>query len=229
MANGIEQRVVITDFEALLAPGIELLRARGVTVDVVPEGTDAAGIAAAAAEAPAAIVGIRPMRAPEIATLRATGLLIRAGIGYDIIDVAAATEKGIWVANVPDYCVDEVADHAVLLLMSAWRRLSELEHIWHEGKWVNPSITPPVHRTRGPPPGGGRVRADRPRGGDPGARLRLGGRRVRPVAARRSRSGRPARSRSASTTCSRRLTRCPCTHRSRPRRVISCPPSASRQ
>jgi D-3-phosphoglycerate dehydrogenase len=149
MANGIEQHVVITDSEALLTPGIELLRSRGVTVDVVPEGTDAAGIAAAAAEAPAVIVGIRPMRAPEIATLRATGLLIRAGIGYDIIDVAAATEKGIWVANVPDYCVDEVADHAVLLLMSAWRRLSELEHIWHEGKWVNPAITPPVHRTRG--------------------------------------------------------------------------------
>jgi phosphoglycerate dehydrogenase-like enzyme len=149
MASELEQRVVITDSAELLAPGIELLRSRGVTVDVVPDGTDAAGIGAAVADAPAAIVGVKPFRAPEIAGLRATGLLIRAGIGYDIIDVAAATEKGIWVANVPDYCVDEVADHAVLLLMSAWRRLSELEHVWHEGKWVNPSITPPVHRTRG--------------------------------------------------------------------------------
>src|SRR5690349_15057913 len=149
MATELEQRVVITDSAELLAPGIELLRERGVTVDVVPDGTDAAGIAARVADAPAAIVGVKPMRAPEIAGLRATGLLIRAGIGYDIIDVAAATEKGIWVANVPDYCVDEVADHAVLLLMSAWRRLSELEHVWHEGKWVNPAITPPVHRTRG--------------------------------------------------------------------------------
>jgi D-3-phosphoglycerate dehydrogenase len=149
MANGIEQRVVITDSAELLAPGIDLLRSRGVTVDVVPEGTDDAGRAAAVADAPAAIVGVRPMRAPEIATLRSTGLLIRAGIGYDIIDVAAATAKGIWVANVPDYCVDEVADHAVLLLMAASRRLPELEHVWHEGKWVNPAITPPVHRTRG--------------------------------------------------------------------------------
>jgi phosphoglycerate dehydrogenase-like enzyme len=149
MADSIEQRVVITDSGELLAPGIELLRSRGVTVDVVPDGTDAAEIAAAAADAPAAIVGVRPMRAPEIATLRTTGLLIRAGIGYDIIDVAAASERGIWVANVPDYCIDEVADHAVLLLMSAWRRLFELEKVWHAGKWVNPSITPPVHRTRG--------------------------------------------------------------------------------
>ena len=149
MASGIEQRVVITDSEPLLAPGIELLRSHGVTVDVVPDGTDAEGIAAAVADAPTAIVGIRPFRAPAIATLRATGLLIRAGIGYDIIDVPTATERGIWVANVPDYCVDEVADHTVLLLMSAWRRLAEVEHIWHEGKWVNPAITPPVHRTRG--------------------------------------------------------------------------------
>jgi len=149
MASGMEQRVVITDSEALLTPGVELLRSRGVTVDVVPDGTDAEGIAAAVADAPAAIVGIRPFRAPAIATLRATGLLIRAGIGYDIIDVPAATERGIWVANVPDYCVDEVADHTVLLLMSACRRLFEVEHIWHEGKWVNPALTPPVHRTRG--------------------------------------------------------------------------------
>jgi D-3-phosphoglycerate dehydrogenase len=149
MASGMEQRVVITDSEALLTPGIELLRSRGVTVDVVPEGTDAAAIAAAVADAPAAIIGVRPMRAAEIATLRATGLLIRAGIGYDVIDVPAATERGIWVANVPDYCVDEVADHTVLLLMSAWRRLFEVERIWHEGKWINPALNPPVHRTRG--------------------------------------------------------------------------------
>jgi D-3-phosphoglycerate dehydrogenase len=149
MANDVAQRVAVTDSEGLLAPGIELLRSRGVTVDVAPEGTDAAGIAAIVSQAPAAIVGVKPFRAPEIATLQATGLLIRAGIGYDIIDVGAATAKGIWVANVPDYCVDEVADHTVLLLMSAWRRLFEVEHIWHEGKWVNPAITPAIHRTRG--------------------------------------------------------------------------------
>jgi D-3-phosphoglycerate dehydrogenase / 2-oxoglutarate reductase len=147
--NRIEQRVVITDSGELLAPGIELLRGRGVAVDLLPEGMDAAAIAAAVADAPTAIIGVRPMRGPEIALLWKTGLLIRAGIGYDIIDVEAATAAGIWVANVPDYCVDEVADHATLLLMSAARRLMELEGIWHAGKWVNPAITPPVHRTRG--------------------------------------------------------------------------------
>jgi phosphoglycerate dehydrogenase-like enzyme len=149
MGQALEQRVVITDSAPLLAPGIDLLRSRGVTVDVVADGTDAAGIGAAVAGAPAAIIGVKPLRAPEIEGLRSTGLLIRAGIGYDIIDVPAATAKGIYVANVPDYCVEEVADHTVLLLMASWRRLTELEHVWHEGKWVNPAITPPVRRTRG--------------------------------------------------------------------------------
>src|SRR5258706_377082 len=44
MANGIEQRVVVTDSAELLAPGIELLRDRGVTVVVVTQGTDEGGI-----------------------------------------------------------------------------------------------------------------------------------------------------------------------------------------
>src|SRR5438552_3469202 len=38
------------------------------------------------------------------------------GIGYDNIDVAAASQRGIWVANVPGFCVDEVADHAMALV-----------------------------------------------------------------------------------------------------------------
>ncbi len=102
-----------------------------------------------AADAPAAIIGLLSFRGPEIAALRRTGLLVRAGIGYDIIDVGAATDAGIWVANVPDYCVDEVADHALLLLLSALRRLTELERVWHAGAWVNASLVPPVHRIRG--------------------------------------------------------------------------------
>jgi D-3-phosphoglycerate dehydrogenase / 2-oxoglutarate reductase len=50
---------------------------------------------------------------------------------------------------VPDYCVDEVADHAILLLMAAWRRLPELEAVWRAGNWVNAALVPPVNRARG--------------------------------------------------------------------------------
>jgi D-3-phosphoglycerate dehydrogenase / 2-oxoglutarate reductase len=149
MPSSIEQRVVVSDSGELLAPGIDLLRGRGVTVDVPPAGTSAEDVAAHATDAPVILIGVLPFRAPAVTLLRKTGLLIRAGIGYDIIDVDAATARGIWVANVPDYCVDEVADHAALLLMAAWRRLTELEAVWRAGKWVNSGLVPPVHRTRG--------------------------------------------------------------------------------
>lgn len=145
----IDRRIAVTDSETLLAPGIALLRERGVDVLVVPAGASSSQAAAAAAGCPAAIVGLLTFGASEIAMLQRTGLLVRAGIGYDVIDVAAATAAGIWVANVPDYCVDEVADHAMLLLMAAWRRLTELEAVWRTGSWVNAALVPPVSRARG--------------------------------------------------------------------------------
>ena len=97
----------------------------------------------------------------------------------------AATDAGIWVANVPDYCVDEVADHALLLLLSAWRRLTELERVWHAG-----ALGQREPRPAGPPdpraaPRHRRLRADRACGGAAGARLRLRGRGPRPAGRRR--------------------------------------------
>jgi phosphoglycerate dehydrogenase-like enzyme len=138
----------VTDAGELLEPGAEVLRAAGVDVDVVPEGTAPADAADRAADAPAVIVGVMRIGSAEIGRLRATRLLVRAGIGYDVIDVAAATEAGIWVANVPDYCVDEVADHAILLLLAATRRLAELTASWRDG-WAAAGRVPPVHRIRG--------------------------------------------------------------------------------
>lgn len=149
MQDRFEQRVVVTDSSGLLGPGIAWLRDRDVEVDVLPEGSTGSDAAVRTADCPVAIIGLLPFRAPEIAALRRTGLLVRAGIGYDIIDVESATAAGIWVANVPDYCVDEVADHAILLLLSAWRRSRELEQVWHAGAWVDPGRVPPVHRIRG--------------------------------------------------------------------------------
>ncbi|MCK7485478.1 MAG: hypothetical protein MZU97_07870 [Bacillus subtilis] len=50
-------------------------------------------------------------------------VLARYGVGYDNVDVEAASRAGIWVANVPDYCVEEVSDQALALLRPApaWR------------------------------------------------------------------------------------------------------------
>ena len=146
----LERRALVTDAGELLAPGVERLRAAGVTVDVLPDGTPPSEAASRGADAPVIVIGVMAFRAPEIAVLRSTRLLIRAGIGYDVIDVDAATKAGIWVANVPDYCVDEVADHATLLLLATTRRLPEVAALWreHDRFTVNDRL-PPVHRPRG--------------------------------------------------------------------------------
>ncbi|MFS0749933.1 MULTISPECIES: C-terminal binding protein [Oceanobacillus] len=56
-------------------------------------------------------------------------VICRYGIGVDTIDVKAATERGIYVANVQDYCHDEVADHALSLILTMGRKIIPL----HEG------------------------------------------------------------------------------------------------
>ncbi|MBL9135236.1 MAG: C-terminal binding protein [Verrucomicrobiales bacterium] len=55
---------------------------------------------------------------PVIARLRHCRIIVRGGVGYDNVDLAAARERGIPVCNVPDYGVDEVADHAVGLMLA---------------------------------------------------------------------------------------------------------------
>jgi D-3-phosphoglycerate dehydrogenase len=56
-------------------------------------------------------------------------------IGFDKVDLDAATEKGVLVTNVPDYCMDEVADHAMALVLSMMRRVHELDKGMRNGDW----------------------------------------------------------------------------------------------
>lgn len=62
-----------------------------------------------------------PVSAGAIAASAPLRLVTRLGVGLDNIAVDAATRRGIWVTNVPDYCVEEVSDHAVGMLL-AWAR-----------------------------------------------------------------------------------------------------------
>ncbi|HJX70126.1 MAG TPA: C-terminal binding protein, partial [Dehalococcoidia bacterium] len=78
------------------------------------------------------------------------------GIGYEGIDLAAATERGICVTNVPDYCLEEVSDHAMALLLACARKLFRLDKAVKEGKWdslekpqIRNKIWPPMFRIRG--------------------------------------------------------------------------------
>lgn len=147
MGAALPRTVTIVDNEPLLRPGIERLRELGYEVTILPDGIGSAGAATAAAGASALLVGTTPFGPAELSRMPSVRLIVRAGIGYDIIDTEAAAANGIWVANVPDYCADEVADHTLLLLMAASRRLDQASTIWREaGRWIVYDKLAPVYR-----------------------------------------------------------------------------------
>ena len=78
------------------------------------------------------IVNMAPMPEEVIAQLDKCKLIIRHGIGYDNVDTDACTKYGIRLANVPDYCAQEVAEQAVSLLLSCARRLFTSRKILEE-------------------------------------------------------------------------------------------------
>ena len=141
---------LVTDGGSVLASVVDQLTDADVSVRVLEPGATPAQAVEAAADASVVIIGHLSFGPREISELSSTGLLIRAGIGVDVIDVDAATDAGIWVANVPDFCVDEVADHTMMLLAAAMRRLPEALSEWRsQGKWNVTVDLPVVHRIRG--------------------------------------------------------------------------------
>ena len=75
-------------------------------------------------------------------------IISRFGIGVDNVDIDAATQQGIVVTKVPDYCIDEVSDHAMALLLSLVRKIPFSSARAHAGRWEMPAVTP-IHRLRG--------------------------------------------------------------------------------
>jgi D-3-phosphoglycerate dehydrogenase / 2-oxoglutarate reductase len=61
--------------------------------------------------------------------------IVRYGVGFDVVDVEAATERGIMVCTMPDFCTEEVANHALMLLLACNRRLIALHDGMRRGVW----------------------------------------------------------------------------------------------
>ncbi len=68
--------------------------------------------------------------------------IIRAGIGVDNVDLRECTRRGIYVANVPDYCVDEVATHALTLILAWARKLPVARVNTQAGRWEVAPLKP---------------------------------------------------------------------------------------
>jgi D-3-phosphoglycerate dehydrogenase / 2-oxoglutarate reductase len=70
------------------------------------------------------------------------------GIGVDAVDISAATQRGIYVTNVPDCSIEEVSNHALALLMSCHRRIPYLQSTVRDGRW-DYNLARPTHRLQG--------------------------------------------------------------------------------
>ena len=75
-------------------------------------------------------------------------IIARFGIGVDNVDIDMATKKGIVVTKVPDYCIDEVSDHAMALLLSIVRKIPYSNKLVQGGRWEMPAVVP-IARLRG--------------------------------------------------------------------------------
>ena len=132
-------RVVITDHgfpnlrheeDVITAAGGELVVAQCKTPEEV---------LAASRDADALLVQWAPVNAAVIAELARCKVIVRYGIGYDNVDIAAAKARGIPVCNVPDYGVHEVAEHAVSMAVALARQLPSIDARLRAGTW---KITP---------------------------------------------------------------------------------------
>ncbi|MGH7835304.1 MAG: NAD(P)-dependent oxidoreductase, partial [Candidatus Binatia bacterium] len=65
--------------------------------------------------------------------------VVRFGIGVDTVDLAECTRRGIYVAKVPDYCINEVATHALALILAWSRKLPAAQQCVRKGQW---QVTP---------------------------------------------------------------------------------------
>ncbi len=103
------------------------------TITEAPADEDA--FIAAAQDADAIYCRGTPISARVIDALPRCKLIALGSVGVDLVDVAAATARGIPVTNCPDTFIEEVADHAMTLLLSAFRRVVEQDRMVREGRW----------------------------------------------------------------------------------------------
>ena len=130
-----------------LDPALEILSRLDATVTLTRKSTPEAIVEIAGA-ADALMVTFAQINSEVIGNLKKCRVIGRFGIGVDNIDIDAATRAGIQVCYVPDYCRDEVSDHAIALLMSLARKITYSNAIVQSGRWEGKAVAP-IRRLRG--------------------------------------------------------------------------------
>jgi D-3-phosphoglycerate dehydrogenase len=138
-------RVLLTDYDmtdlsieeqVFGEAGIELVAAQCRTAAEVIQRSEGCS---------ALLVQYAPIGAEVFDARPGIGICSKIGAGYDTIDVAEASRRGIWVANSPDYGIGEVASHALAMLLDATRCITRYDRDIHDGTWNYASV-PPLRR-----------------------------------------------------------------------------------
>jgi D-3-phosphoglycerate dehydrogenase len=143
-----ERVVAVTDSVfPNLEPAKAVLSKIGGELRLAPEPT-AEGILSVARDAEAVLTTYAKVTGEMIPQMTKCRVISRFGIGVDNVDIPVATSKGIVVTKVPDYCLDEVSDHAMALLLALIRKIPSSNTRTQSGKWEMKAVVP-IHRLRG--------------------------------------------------------------------------------
>ncbi|MHB1134487.1 MAG: C-terminal binding protein [Chloroflexota bacterium] len=141
-------RVLLTDpIWPSLEPEHQVLDSIGAEMVVSPSGS-AEELCRQAPDVDAMLVCYGRVSREVLAAGARLRIVARYGIGYDTIDVPAATERGVVVTNVPGYCTDEVSDHALALILALARKLTVYDRAVRVGGW-DAQVGKPIQRLRG--------------------------------------------------------------------------------
>ncbi len=129
-------KVAVTDYSFPdLSVEESILQASGHFISAWKERKSAAELPALVTDADAVITQFAPVNADVNASMQQTRVIVRYGIGVGNVDLAAARAKGIPVCNVPDYCIDEVADHTLAFILATTRQVVSNSNSLKAGKW----------------------------------------------------------------------------------------------
>ena len=145
-------RILITDFVwPSTGPEREVLAAGlgdGVEVVEAPDGSEAT-LASLAADCDGIMTCFAQVTPAVVRAAQRCRVISRYGVGVDNIAVDVATELGIPVTYVPDYCVDEVSDHVMALLLTWNRQVGFYDGVAKAGRWEGTPSPHPLTRLRG--------------------------------------------------------------------------------
>ena len=143
------KRVLITDY---IWPDLEVeekvMGGLGAELVIAPDGSEPV-LAELAGNSDAIVTCFAPVTENVLRAASGCVTVSRYGVGVDNIDVDTATELGMVVAYVPDYCMDEVSDHTISLLLALSRRLLPFNTYARTEDWGTVPLSLPVMRLRG--------------------------------------------------------------------------------